>query len=516
MPAYYAHTIGEFLKASSSQISGILSLANTRHGFLEVDGSQIESWDEEIGILREQLSHLCVNMPLAFSWGILLEFPIPRRQRRIDAIILAGSLIFVFEFKSGSAGQSLAGVRQVEDYALDLAYFHKPSHNHIIFPVVIAPNIGAAKIETEVTEPENVRPVIRVKSSHMAEFISEIVRKESRSASPQIDLHQWNDGLYEPVPSVIEAATTLYAGMSVREIGRSHADTHNLTKTTDFVLKVIADAQRNQQKVICFITGIPGAGKTLAGLNFVHNPEIHRDGRSASVFMSGNGPLVDILREALALDCSARTGKTKRETRTDVKTFIQNIHHFVADNLDRPDNQLPYENAIVFDEAQRAWNAERNQKKYSKRGPAWHVSEPEMVLRIMDRHSDWAVIIALVGGGQEIHDGEAGLPEWGDTLQAKFPQWRIFASSEAVDGGSSVAGATLFRSTNSDVNLTREPSLHLRTCIRSHHAPYVTTWVNQVLEGNQISAAQTRQQIDVSAMNDTAEFLIDCGANLID
>ena len=421
----------------------------------------------------------------------------PRRQRRIDAVILAGSLIFVLEFKSGPVGESLAAARQVEDYALDLAYFHKPSHNRIISPVLIAPDV---KTTATLSEPHadtpKVRPVARATPDQLAEFLFKAVGIESVSGDDQIAVREWDEGVYEPVPTVIDAAMALYAGMSVREIGRSHADTHNLTQTTDFIFKLIAEAQSKKEKVICFITGVPGAGKTLAGLNFVHSPEIHGGGRPASVFMSGNGPLVEILREALALDCAARTEKTKREARSEVKTFIQNIHHFVADNLDRPDNQCPYEHAIVFDEAQRAWNAERNLKKYRKRSPAWHVSEPEMVLKIMDRHPDWAAIVALVGGGQEIHDGEAGLPEWGRTLQSRFPHWRVFASFEATDGGESVAGASLFGSNQPVVDVIRERTLHLDTCIRSHHAPHLTTWVNRVLTGDHVSAALIRRQFN--------------------
>src|ERR1700682_1220975 len=237
----------------------------------------------------------------------------------------------------------------------------------------------------------------------------------------------------------------LYAGMSVKAIPRSHSGAHSLTKTTDFVLRAITDAQRKNEKVVCFITGIPGAGKTLAGLNLVHNPEIHGRGRPASVFMSGNGPLVKVLREALALDCAGRTRRTKRATRSEVSTFIQNIHQFVKENLDRSEDQLPYEHAIVFDEAQRAWSAEKNHQKYRKRLDTWHISEPDMVLKIMDRHKDWAVVVALVGGGQEIHDGEAGLAEWGKTLQSKFPHWRVMASPEALDGSESGAGEPLFR-----------------------------------------------------------------------
>jgi hypothetical protein len=338
----------------------------------------------------------------------------------------------------------------------------------------------------------------------LASFLLETFQAEKRTEWTQISSQDWDEGAYEPVPTVIEAAMALYAGMSVREIARSHAGEENLTSVTDFLLGAVKNAQERHEKVICFVTGIPGAGKTLAGLNLVHNRAIHADGRPASVFMSGNGPLVDILREALAIDSAYRNDETLGKARKEVKTFVQNIHHFVKDNLDRPDNQTPYENAIVFDEAQRAWNGEQNSKKYKKRPPIWHVPEPEMVLSIMDRHKDWAAIVALVGGGQEIHDGEAGLSEWGRAL-AKYPHWRVFVSPEALKGGESVAGASLFGSEPVANRVDEERALHLGICIRSHQATELATWVNTVLKGDDKAAKElsTRfQQFPIALTRD--------------
>lgn len=459
---------------------------NANFGFSHVEREQTEAWKSEIAVLQSQLLQLCQELESAGSWGLLLEFPIPRRQQRIDVVLLAENLIFVLEFKSGSGGMNPTAARQAEDYALDLLYFHAPSHDRVIIPILVAPGV---KEKLPVDRTSNVRSGGQVTPDRLGRFLQAVFRSESVPGKKLIDLREWNEGLYEPVPSVIEAATALYAGMSVREITRSHADSHNLTKTTQFVLHAVAEAQRRKEKVICFITGIPGAGKTLAGLNLVHAPAIHGEGRSESVFMSGNGPLVEILREALALDSSSRKGITKKEARKNFKTLIQNIHHFVQDNLERPDSQLPHEHAIVFDEAQRAWNADKNKKRYKERPPIWHISEPEMVLKIMDRHADWSVVIALVGGGQEIHEGEAGLAEWGQALQS-YPRWRVLASPEAIAGGESVAGASLFGGTKPVNALTEEGSLHLETCIRSHQARDLATWVNRVLDGKPSDAAR--------------------------
>jgi hypothetical protein len=493
VPAYYSSSTIEFLHQPESAILGELTAANARFGFLTTETAQVEAWQDEIGILATALAQLHLDAPSSAEWGILLEFPIPRRQQRVDVILLAHDVIFALEFKCGTSDQRWAAIRQVEDYALDLSDFHAPSHHRLIIPIVVAPGEVATD---EIPTIHNVKPVRCASAARLSTVLLSAFSRYSRAENTSIGLAEWNHGIYHPVPTIIEAATALYSGMSVREITHSHAGAHNLTKTTDFVLGVVAEAQRHNQKVACFVTGIPGAGKTLAGLNVVHNPEVLGDGRPASVFMSGNGPLVDILREALALDSARRTGRTKKMARRDVRTFIQNIHHFVHDNLERKDTQPPYEHAIVFDEAQRAWNANQNRRKYSKRSQLWHISEPEMVLKVMDRHRDWAVIVALVGGGQEIHHGEAGLPEWGRALRADYGHWRIVVSPEALHGGESVAGGLLFEQDYRNLKVTQSPSLHLSTCIRSHRAERFTDWVNRTLAGKPSAAAALIQQFD--------------------
>lgn len=486
MSAYYRRTVEEFLQASPSEVLGDLVDGNRKFGFGELEGEAIDAWKEEIVCLKDQLAQLCNRLPEASRWGLLLEFPIPRRQQRIDAVLLAGQLVYVLEFKSGASGAAWSSGRQVEDYALDLAYFHAPSHKSILIPVVVAPRLPY-RLSHDLGS--NVRSLASVPLEELASFLRETFQAEKHDNWAQISAQEWDEGAYEPVPTVIEAAMALYAGMSVREIARSHAGDENLTSVTDFLLSAVRSAQERHEKIICFVTGIPGAGKTLAGLNLVHNRAIHADGRPASVFMSGNGPLVDILREALAIDSACRNDETLGKARKEVKTFVQNIHHFVKDNLDRPDSQTPYENAIVFDEAQRAWNGEQNRKKYKKRPSVWHVPEPEMVLSIMDRHKDWAAIVALVGGGQEIHDGEAGLSEWGRAL-AKFPHWRVFVSPEALRGGESVAGAALFGGEPVANQVDEERTLHLNVCIRSHQATELAKWVNSVLRSDDKAARE--------------------------
>jgi hypothetical protein len=492
VPAYYASTVDDFLAASTDSVLALLVKGHTSE-FSTLEAYQVEAWRDEITVLRQALSEVRHSLLSVSGWGVLLEFRIPRIGHRIDAVVLAHDVICVVEFKAGTTDQHSFAVRQVEDYALELADFHHPSYNRFIVPIVVS------RGRTDGHKPlraDWVQEVRLAAPDHLGAVLTSASRLSGELRKVQIEYAGWNEGQYRPVPTIIEAATALYAGASVREITHSHSGLENLTRTTEFVLEAVAKAQNERAKFVCFITGIPGAGKTLAGLNLVHDPQIQRDGRPTPVFMSGNGPLVDILREALAVDSANRNNRSKRETRRQVKTFVQNIHHYVQDNLERDDSPPPHEQVIVFDEAQRAWSAERNQKKHSKRSDRWHVSEPEMVLRIMDRHPDWAVVVALVGGGQEIHRGEAGLAEWGKTLGTKFKHWRILASPEALDGGESVAGSVLFSGNLPKMQITREPLLHLKTCVRAHRAEALATWVNQVLSGDIHRAAKTAKTFD--------------------
>jgi DUF2075 family protein len=274
----------------------------------------------------------------------------------------------------------------------------------------------------------------------------------------------------------------LFAGHDVSEIAHSHAGATNLTVTSDRLVEIIQQAQRQSEKIICFVTGVPGAGKTLAGLNVVHNPALRREGRPAGVFLSGNGPLVKVVTAAITRDHKRRIRETGGQ-RT-VPTLIQNVHVFVREGLEKADKPA-VERVVVFDEAQRAWNADQNRKKNGI-----EVSEPETMLSIMNRHQGWAVLIALVGGGQEIHNGEAGLAEWGKTLREKFPTWKVAVSPKALEQSASTAGHRLFADGNpGTLAIHKEPSLHLEVNERSFRAQKLTDWVEAALAGDATKAA---------------------------
>ena len=487
MPAYSRQTVAEFLAADPATIVGELITAASAEGFADHRHRQTDAWHREIAILKASLSDVVQSDSSFNQWSLLLEYPIPRRQRRVDAVLLARDVVFVIEFKTEEKKHAASTRRQAEDYALDLRDFHEQSRDRVIVPVAVAPN--APSVEPRVAENDDlVREAYRANAIDLAAMIKRIFDSETQANRQTINPRAWDQSNYRPVPTIIEAATALYAGHNVREITHSAAGAINLTATSERLIEIIRDARAKSQKVICFVTGVPGAGKTLAGLNVVHNPDLRGEDIPSPVFLSGNGPLVKIVSAAITRD-RRRRGGSNDASRT-VSTFIQNVHHFVRHAEER-DNEPPHEKVIVFDEAQRAWNAHQSAKK--KRGD---YSEPTAVLRIMDRHRDWAVIIALIGGGQEINSGEAGIEEWGRSLSAEFAHWRIAVSPNSLAGDASLAGHRLFPDAiDSRLAISKEPALHLNVSIRSFRAEKITQWVEAVLNCDAVDAASLAGQM---------------------
>ena len=313
-----------------------------------------------------------------------------------------------------------------------------------------------------------------------------------------IDAQNWENGRYCPTPTIIEAAMALYNDHTVADISRSDASAKNLRQTTEAISDVIRLSREKSCKSICFVTGVPGAGKTLVGLN-VANKHIHKQDNLYSVFLSGNGPLVAILREALARDKVRREKEKgvrfkKSTALSEVKMFIQNVHHFRDDCL--KDSKPPIEHVALFDEAQRAWNREQTSSfmKRKKSTPDFNQSEPEFLISCLDRHEDWAVIVCLVGGGQEINTGEAGISEWINSLNRHFPGWHIYISGHLHDseyGAGKILEQISFRS-----NVTYNNHLHLSVSMRSFRAENVSLLVKQLLDQNTNDAQNTFRSLN--------------------
>jgi hypothetical protein len=473
MKAYYSNSIREFIADNTDNIIGKLTRESGLAGFHQLLHKQTASWETEINLLKSAVA----TITDIHHSGIILEYPIARRSKRIDIIIVLNKIIIVIEFKDGKSTYDYVDEEQLIDYCLDLRDFHKESKDKKIFPIVFIPN-GPNKNNSIVSSNEAVQNTLYANSNNLTGIITQIVRFDVQGNA--IDYTLWELSDYQPTPTIIEAAQTLYSGKSVREITNSHAGKKNLGKTTDAVIEAVMYAKNNNKKVVCFITGVPGAGKTLAGLDIAHHPELQGNDGSLATFLSGNAPLIKVLREALTRDSYNRlknSGTTTRKQEHErVIAFIENVHRFIDEYFFQK-NKLPNNKVVVFDEAQRAWNSEQSKRKFNR-----DFSEPEMMFEIMNRHHDWAVIVALIGGGQEINTGEAGLREWGNNIVNKYPEWEVFVSPELMTGNHSTGNLTLFENLPDNIVLNKNPALHLDVSIRAYKAEELSNWVNLLLQ----------------------------------
>lgn len=461
MPGKYHNKISKFLDDAKETVLGHLAIGVTNHQLLF---QQRTSWDHQIAFLQLALQ----NLPT--DWYLILEYPIPRRSKRIDVIIIAYDVIFVIEFKDKETKYSSEAISQVEDYSLDLRDFHKKSAARTIIPIVWASE--AKDLENILANNGDfVKPVMFVNSSNLHKTIISAFEFFTDHLSAAIIPLAWDTSEYLPTPTIIEAAQHLFSGQNVKEISRSHAGSENLTATTDSILIAIKQAQENDEKIICFITGVPGAGKTLAGLNIVHNVE---NNSGKGIFLSGNGPLVKVLTEALARDNAKRKNIPLTQSRREI-AFVQNVHQFL--DFYHNNEQIPQDKIILFDEAQRAWNAEHSKRKFDR-----DFSEAEMLFNILNRNKGWAVIVALIGSGQEINTGEAGLAEWGKTIFEKFSNWRIYISPELKEGSSQISNYKLFETAPIGLSITELSELHLKVSIRAYKVEKLSEWVVCILE----------------------------------
>lgn len=421
---------------------------------------QIRAWHEQILCLRQALRH-------GVECRVLFEYPLIRLGRRIDAVLLTDRAIFVLEFKVGGQHFTKSDQEQVEDYALDLFDFHAASRTHPIIPILVATNASAATSALPLLW-HHIAPVQVANGVTLKCVLDEIMDSLPVPSVP-LNVDRWADAPYRPVPTIIEAATMLYQKHGVADIAASRADIGNLTRTNDAICRAIADAMTAHKYVILFVTGIPGAGKTLCGLNAVFGAE------SEAAFLTGNLPLVHVLREALARD-AAEGGMSLRMARHRVESAVQPLLGFLRDNV--PRSEAPHEHVIIFDEAQRAWDADFGKRKFGLDD-----SEASLFLDIMARHRDWAVIVALVGSGQEINTGEAGLASWGGALLER-PAWQIWGPSHVI--GHRDAARCLFDAQPSQMSI--DQNLHLSVGVRHINSESAAAWIDAVLSGDAAAA----------------------------
>ncbi|MGJ8563111.1 MAG: DUF2075 domain-containing protein [Alphaproteobacteria bacterium] len=469
--AYYQALIAEFNAANPEQILGELARRNK----FSLEGTQRDAWVAQIHLLQNELSGLDAG-------AVFFEFSIPRMGKRADVVILLEGTVFVVEFKVGSKTFDSASIRQVHDYALDLKNFHRGSHDLPIIPILIATQAESGGPPQLAWAADQVAEPISCASIGLRALLeSSLEQVRALSLTRTLDAEGWATSGYLPTPTIVEAAQALYQNHSVEDIARSDAGAKNLNATTQCLRDIISATHEKREKTICFVTGVPGSGKTLAGLNMATEAVNRPDGETA-VFLSGNGPLVDVLREALARDQKERTGCSKIDAKREVSSFVQNIHHFRDEAL--KDTKAPPEHIVIFDEAQRAWDKHQASKfMQAKRGQTgFNKSEPEFLIEVMDRHEDWSVIICLVGGGQEINTGEAGLSEWIRALEGRFTEWNVHLSDRLLDPHYGLAETAL--ALKADKRIQWQPDLHLGVSMRSFRAEALSGFVAAVLDGD--------------------------------
>ena len=460
--AYYCNSIPGFIRDDSTTIIGQL----VKHSF-EVNKEQSEAWENQISELQNRLEKC------GMEGDIIFEYDIVRLGKRIDVILLIRHMVFSLEFKNGKDIFTAQDAQQAEDYAIDIKNFHKESEDLYVCPILIATKAEPyKKVQSSGCYPDKQIHLQRENIETLIPKLSEILNLYGEDK--EIDFEKWFNSPYYPTPTIVAAAVEAYSSHNLSQIAQSEAGQENINLCEAKINEVISTAQTNKRKCVCFVTGVPGAGKTLVGLDVVAKNMDEK--KNLSVYLSGNGPLVEVLREALKRSVKAKK-QFNRETEAAINTLIQSSFAFKKDNASH--NHATPENILIFDEAQRVWNKERMTSKH-KDNPLMAVSEPHLLFSIMDRHQDWAVMICLVGLGQDIYDGEVGINEWFRCGIEDFTDWELYYSPE-------IFGQV------EDKNIDREmiegcdrchpiPELHLKTSIRSFRADKQCQFVDALLD----------------------------------
>lgn len=505
---FYQSEIAPFLSLSTDEIFGVMAQADE----MDTAATQKFAWSQEIEIMKNILR------PYAQEEGrILFEYTIPRLGKRIDVILLLRERIFVIEFKAGEETFLHQDVDQVLDYALDLKNFHQGSVDRAIIPVLVATESTAYSTSCQISHyDDGIYEPLLTNAEHLSDVIGLVLAEHLNVHSYQVAMSDWARSRYAPTPTIIEAARSLYLNHSVEDITKHDSEGAQLDSTTQYVQEVIRATKANGTKSICFVTGVPGAGKTLVGLNVAVQQETDQD---LAVYLSGNGPLVQVLTEALTRDKQAQEKAkgnkiTKKEAEREVKRFIQIIHRYRDNMLNKvkvvdgvleidPTKELKdqtagygeVENIAIFDEAQRSWDKEHiaNWLKRKKGFADFPMSESEFLIWSLDQRPDWAVIVCLVGGGQEINTGEAGIGEWIRALNEAFPQWNIYISSQLTAKEYAEGHVKDILANNPKV--TYSDHLHLGVSMRSFRAESLSHIVHYILDGDMDKARDTYTQI---------------------
>jgi len=475
MASFWSGTVADFLRTPMSEITGSLAMAQIRH-FRVSAAQQLHAWEVTISMLRPALAAI----PQAETWHILLEYPMLRLGKRPDVILLTHSAILVLEIKARSSIHTAADRRQVEDYAIDLYDFHAGSRAHPIIPILVAENAVDAVPDMPLILNMGVMSPLDTSANALPALLIEVTRHTDTVAG-KLDADAWLRAPYRPVPTIIDAACMLYAKHNVAEIRAARSDSYNLNLTTTAILQEIAWARTAGQRIILFVTGIPGAGKTLCGLNTIFGVEDAGRG----TYLTGNPTLIHVLREALTRD-AVDLGAQRSDARRKMLSVIQALPKFRDHYVSHP-AEAPPESVVVVDEAQRCWSANWAIGKTRDKAVPLTRSEPAYLLEIMARRSGFCAMVCLVGSGQEIHAGEGGLAEWGNALRDAALhgiEWHVRAAPDLLKV------ADLRQRLGALDNLQSLPPLHLNVAIRHIRSTLAAFGVDRVLEGDASGASE--------------------------
>ena len=473
--SFYAASVDEFNAADPRAIVGQLSSRHVAfHAAAEAE--QIRAWEREIEFLRAALAEVG---EVARSWIILIEVPLLRLGKRLDVVLLAPGVVALIEFKIGATRFDSADKAQTEGYAHSLRDFHEVSQRRLVVPILCAEK--APDRPTLIAVADGVADLVLTNGMTLGRALTALEQHIDPNAA-ELDAIGFDLSPYRPTPTIIEAAQALYAGHEIADIGRGDAGDAELQAAASTLQAIAARTEMERTHTVCFVTGAPGAGKTLLGLDLALKS---RSGIRPAALLSGNRPLVHVLTESLATDRAARTGESKAAAKYHADAAIQNLLGYLKEHTDGAE---PPENVIIFDEAQRAWDAEVGQELMGRPN-----SEPELFLRILGR-LEWSCLVCLVGYGQEINRGEGGLRLWGEALGkegADGNRWRVLAASPAIEGGTEVTGDGLISGLGkADLEIVREPKLHLANSMRAYRNPLHGRWVEAVLNGEADAASR--------------------------
>jgi hypothetical protein len=502
MAAFYKASVVEFVAAEPARFMLELTSGTAGMGF-DLKADQHASWVTQAEILATALRAVVAQEPAAASWNLLLEYQIPGRPKRLDAVLLDGFGIVAIEFKVGADEFRSGDKWQLREYCWDLRDFHRESEGVPIAPVLVATAAPAKPVALDAGFEDKhgiIVPLLTVNADTLAPALLAAHERLMALGPHPLDVVRWDASQAHTTRTVIEEAQRLFAAHDVREVSHAHAD--NTTEAQDSLIGIVGQSRADGLRSICFLTGVPGAGKTLVGLHAAYSPAMAETAGEPACFASGNQPLLDVLHAALTLN-RTHDRRNRREVGHDLSAPVQNVHDFALRNLLDAGQRPPAEHVVVFDEAQRVWTGDKVEAGIRKRVQRRRLtaeqskevlgqahSEPELLLRVMERCPGWCVVIALIGGGQEIYDGEAGLSAWGKALAGTARRWTVWVSPEALEGDASVAGQTLFpagKPTSLDVRPTTK--LHLSVAKRSPRAGRYAEWVNHVVAGDADAAS---------------------------